>query len=80
MSIRIRLPRTRRFRRLAVTALVAAGLTLTGAAPAMAYTPVNIVHTERVQAVVYAHRHGCSLPAWRASRVRRARAEGRQCG
>jgi hypothetical protein len=58
MSIRIRLPRTRRFRRLAVTALVAAGLTLTGAAPAMAYTPVNIVHTERVQAVVYAHRHG----------------------
>ena len=61
MSIRIHLPRTRRFRRLAVTALVAAGLTLTGAAPAMAYTPVNIVHTERVQAGPYGITVGFSV-------------------
>jgi hypothetical protein len=34
-------------------ALVAAALSLAGAAPAMAYAPVNIVHTERVQAGPY---------------------------
>jgi hypothetical protein len=54
MTIRIRQPRTNRFRRLAVTALVTTVLSLVGAAPAMAYTPVNIVHTERVQAGPYA--------------------------
>jgi hypothetical protein len=45
MTIRIRL--------LAVTALVTTALTVVGAAPAMAYAPVNIVHTEHVQAGPY---------------------------
>jgi hypothetical protein len=54
MTTRIRQPRMNRFRRLAVTALVTTVLSLVGAAPAMAYTPVNIVHTERVQAGPYA--------------------------
>jgi hypothetical protein len=53
MTTRIRRPRTNRFRRLAVTALVTTVLSLVGAAPAMAYAPVNIVHTERVQAGPY---------------------------
>jgi hypothetical protein len=61
MTTRIRLPRTKRFRRLAVTALVAAALSLTGAAPAMAYTPVNVVHTERVQAGPYGVTLGFSV-------------------
>jgi hypothetical protein len=61
MSIRIHLPRTRRFRRLAVTALVAGALTLAGAAPAMAYTPVDIVHTEHVQAGPYGVTVGFSV-------------------
>jgi hypothetical protein len=61
MSTRIRLPRTRLFRRLAVTALVAAALSLTGAAPAMAYAPVDIVHTECVQAGPYGVTVGFSV-------------------
>jgi chromate transport protein ChrA len=40
-------------RRIAVTALVTTALTIGGAATAMAYAPVNIVHTERVQAGPY---------------------------
>jgi hypothetical protein len=43
---------TSRIRLLAVTAVVTV-LNLVGAAPAMAYAPVNIVHTERVQAGPY---------------------------
>jgi hypothetical protein len=46
-------PRTRRYRRLAVIAVVLTTLGLTGTAPAMAYAPVNIVHTEDVQAGPY---------------------------
>jgi hypothetical protein len=53
MTTRIRQPLMKRFRLLAVTGLVATALSLVGAAPAMAYTPVNIVHTERVQAGPY---------------------------
>jgi hypothetical protein len=44
---------TRTFRRLAVTAVVTAGLALTAAGPALAYPPVDIVHTEHVQAGPY---------------------------
>jgi hypothetical protein len=40
-------------RRIAVAALVSATLGLAGAAPAMAYAPVGIVHTERIQAGPY---------------------------
>jgi hypothetical protein len=40
-------------RRLAVTAIVSTGLALAGAAPALAYPPVDIVHTEHVQAGPY---------------------------
>jgi hypothetical protein len=50
MSTLIRLPR--RFR-LALAVLLAAALSLTLAVPAMAYAPVNIVHTERVKAGPY---------------------------
>jgi hypothetical protein len=46
---------------LAVTALVAGTLTLTAAAPAMAYPPVDIVHTEHVQAGPYAVTLGFSV-------------------
>ena len=45
--------RTRRFRRLAVMALVTGLLSLGGVVPASAYAPVDIVHTERVQAGPY---------------------------
>jgi hypothetical protein len=58
MSTRIR---TRRFRRLAATALVTVGLCLAVAAPAMAYPPVNVVHTERVQAGPYGVTVGFSV-------------------
>jgi hypothetical protein len=47
MTIRTRL------RRLAVTAVVTSALALAGAAPALAYPPVDIVHTEHVQAGPY---------------------------
>jgi hypothetical protein len=40
-------------RRLVTTALLTLALSLAMAAPAMAYAPVNIVHTERVQAGPY---------------------------
>ena len=53
MTTPIRLPRTKQLRRLAITALVTTVLSLIGASPAMAYAPVNIVHTERVQAGPY---------------------------
>lgn len=43
----------RAFRRLAATALVMAFLSLLGMAPAMAYAPVDIVHTERVNVGPY---------------------------
>jgi hypothetical protein len=48
-------PRTRllRLRLLAALSLVAAILGLAGASPAMAYAPVDVVHTERVQAGPY---------------------------
>jgi hypothetical protein len=46
---------------LAVTALVAAALSLAAAAPAMASTPVKIVHTERVQAGPYGVTVGFSV-------------------
>jgi hypothetical protein len=39
--------------RIAVTALITTSLTIGGTAPAMAYAPVNIVHTERVEAGPY---------------------------
>ncbi len=68
MSTRIRPPRTRRYHRLAVTALVTAALGLAGAAPAMAYAPVNIVHTERVQAGPYGVTVGFSVWPIRAMR------------
>lgn len=44
---------TRSSRHLAITALMMTVLCLAGATPAMAYTPVGIVHTERVQAGPY---------------------------
>jgi hypothetical protein len=58
MSTRIR---TTRFRRLAATALITVGLCLAAAAPAMAYPPVDIVHTERVQAGPYGVTVGFSV-------------------
>jgi hypothetical protein len=60
MSTRTR-PRTKRFRRLAVTTLVTAALSLAGAAPALAYAPVGIVHTEHVQAGPYGVTVGFSV-------------------
>jgi hypothetical protein len=48
-------------RRIAVTALVTTTLTIGGAATAMAYAPVNIVHTERVQAGPYGVTVGFSV-------------------
>ena len=68
MTTRIRLPRTKRFRLLAVTALVTTALSLVGAAPAMAYAPVNIVHTERVQVGPYGVTIGFSTWPIRAMR------------
>ena len=68
MSTRIRPPRTRPYHRLAVAALVTAALSLAGAAPAMAYVPVNIVHTERVQAGPYGVTVGFSVWPVRAMR------------
>jgi hypothetical protein len=68
MTTRIRLPRTKWWRRLAVAALVTTVLSLVGAAPAMASTPVNIVHTERVQAGPYAVTVGFSTWPIRAMR------------
>ena len=68
MSTRIRPPRTRPYHRLAVTALVTAALSLAGAAPAMAYAPVKIVHTERVQAGPYGVTVGFSVWPIRAMR------------
>jgi len=52
---------TSRTRRLAVTALAVLTLTFTGVAPAMAYAPVNIVHTEHVQAGPYGVTVGFSV-------------------
>jgi hypothetical protein len=46
-------PTTMLLRRITWAALVAMALTIGGAAQAMAYAPVNIVHTERVQAGPY---------------------------
>ena len=68
MSTRIRPPRTRRYHRLAVAALVTAALSLAGAAPAMAYAPVKVVHTERVQAGPYGVTVGFSVWPIRAMR------------
>jgi hypothetical protein len=68
MTTRIRLPRTKWLRRLAVTALVTTVLSLVGAAPAMASTPVNIVHTEHVQAGPYGVTVGFSTWPIRAMR------------
>jgi hypothetical protein len=61
MSTRIGPPRTWRVHRWAVAAVVTAALSLAGAAPAMAYAPVNIVHTERVQAGPYGVTLGFSV-------------------
>jgi hypothetical protein len=44
---------TSRIRRLVVTAALATAFALVGAAPAMAYAPVDVVHTEHVQAGPY---------------------------
>jgi hypothetical protein len=68
MTTRIRLPRTKWLRRLAVTALVTTVLSLVGAAPAMASTPVNVVHTEHVQAGPYGVTVGFSTWPIRAMR------------
>jgi len=68
MSTRIRPPRTRPYHRLAVAALVTAALSLAGAAPAMAYAPVKIVHTERVQVGPYGVTVGFSVWPIRAMR------------
>jgi hypothetical protein len=57
-----------RTRRLAVTALMMTGLCLAGATPAIAYTPVGIVHTERVQAGPYGVTLGFSTWPIRAMR------------
>ncbi|MDT5086542.1 MAG: hypothetical protein QOG79_3330 [Mycobacterium sp.] len=61
MSTRHRRPATMWLRRIAVTALVTTTLTIGGAATAMAYAPVNIVHTERVQAGPYGVTVGFSV-------------------
>lgn len=53
MSTRTRPPHRGKLRRLAAVSLVAAILSLLGVAPAMAYAPVGIVHTEHVQAGPY---------------------------
>jgi hypothetical protein len=50
-----------RARRLLVTALATIALCLAGAVPAMAYAPVDIVHTERVQAGPYGVTLGFSV-------------------
>jgi hypothetical protein len=68
MSTPIRPPRTRRNVRFALAVLVTAAFSLVGAAPAMATTPVNIVHTERVQAGPYAVTVGFSVWPIRAMR------------
>jgi len=61
MSTRPRRLPTVWLRRIAVAGLVAATLGVAGAAPAMAYAPVNIVHTERVQAGPYGVTVGFSV-------------------
>jgi hypothetical protein len=61
MSTTTTRPRTRRSARLAVMFLATALLSLVAAAPAMAYAPVNIVHTERVQAGPYGVTVGFSV-------------------
>lgn len=48
-------------RRLAVTALAVLTLSFAGIAPALAYAPVNIVHTEHVQAGPYSVTVGFSV-------------------
>lgn len=48
-------------RRLLVTALATIALCVAGAVPAMAYAPVDIVHTERVQAGPYGVTLGFSV-------------------
>jgi hypothetical protein len=53
MTTRPRPQPSRRLRHLAAAALVAATASVATAAPAVAYAPVNIVHTERVQAGPY---------------------------
>jgi len=53
---------------LAVAALVTAALSLAGAAPAMAYAPVKVVHTERVQVGPYGVTVGFSVWPIRAMR------------
>ena len=50
-----------RVRRLAVTALAVLTLSLAGVAPAMAYAPVGIVHTDHVQAGPYGVTVGFSV-------------------
>jgi hypothetical protein len=52
---------TPRLRRLAVTAAAALVLTLAGVAPASAYAPVDVVHTEHVQAGPYGITVGFSV-------------------
>ncbi len=52
---------TSRTRRFAVTALAVLTLSFAGVAPAMAYAPVNIVHTEHVQAGPYSVTVGFSV-------------------
>jgi hypothetical protein len=68
MIARGRPSRTSPLRRLGVAALVTAALTLAGAAPAKAYAPVDIVHTERVQAGPYGVTVGFSTWPIRAMR------------
>jgi hypothetical protein len=62
MTLQARHPRIVRFGRLLVTALAALTLGLVTAGPALAYQPVKIVHTERVQAGPYGVTLGFS--AW----------------
>ena len=57
-----------RMARVTVTVLMTAVLGLAGAAPAMAYAPVDIVHTERVQAGPYGVTVGFSTWPIRAMR------------
>jgi hypothetical protein len=61
-------PRTRRLPRLAIAALVTAALSLARAAPALAYAPVDIVHTQYVQAGPYGVTVGFSTWPIRAMR------------
>jgi hypothetical protein len=68
MIARDRPSRTRRLHRLGLAAVVTAALTLAGTVPAMAYAPVDIVHTERVHAGPYGVTVGFSTWPIRAMR------------